>query len=351
MTERVEYLEGKETLRYLTLFKDNIIEKQNGMNETLSSLERSYTKNITQLNDAQNELLLMYLKSSNVTFSLNQSISEKYHEITVTLNNLSQILNNIVNNSDNEVQNVKINKSRPTTAVINTDGKIYHTCLELLANGYHQSGTYNITPTPGHSKTVYCDQNFNGGGWIVIMRNKYGNITFDQTWDKYKNGFGFLHYDFWLGNEFLYQITTLYNVVRGKAMDLYIKLIGHANKMSYAKYSKFFVNSEVNKYYLRIGGYSGTAGDSLSYSNYKFFTTKDSDNDASYRNCATVSQNGGPATLGGWWYSLCYRACLTKTFNVYDTVRKSYLPAPQWYYLGYNYNYLKGAEMMIREKS
>ena len=289
------------------------------MNETLSSLERSYTKNITQLNDA--------------------------------LNNLSQILNNIVNNSDNEAQNTKINKSHPSTTVINTDGKIYHTCLELLANGYHQSGVYNITPIPGHSKTVYCDQNTNGGGWIVLMRNKYGNITFDQTWDKYKNGFGFLHYDFWLGNDFLHQMTTTYKHVRGKAMDLYIKLIDQANKSFYAKYSTFVVKSEEDKYYLQsVGGYSGTAGDSLYYSNVEHFTTKDRDNDNSQLNCAKVSERGA-ATFGGWWYYKCYRACLTKTFSVYDTVRKSYLPAPQWYGIGSSYSYLKGAEMMIREKS
>ena len=223
--------------------------------------------------------------------------------------------------------------------------------MELLADGYNQSGVYNITPIPGFSKIVYCDQNFNGGGWMVIMRNKYGNITFDQSWDKYKNGFGFLQNDIWLGNEFLYQMTTPYKAVRGNAMDLYIKLID--NNTFYAKYSRFVVDPEEDKYFLRdVDGYSGTAGDSLTYSKSKYFSTKDNDNDNIDDNCATISQNkNDPATLGGWWYNSCYKACLTKTYGVYDSARKTYLPAPQWYQVGQNYRYLKGAEMMIRKKS
>lgn len=57
---------------------------------------------------------------------------------------------------------------------------------------------------PGYTEKVYCDQKTDGGGWMVIMRNRYGNVTFDQTWNKYKNGFEHLQYDFWLGNNFLY---------------------------------------------------------------------------------------------------------------------------------------------------
>ena len=341
----------KETLHYSDLFQDEINDLYNGMNKTLSSLERSYIDNITKVKNAQNELNIMYLELSNTTLVLNHNISQKYLEVLSMLKNLDEIVNNNINDSEKQVQDIKINNSCPAIIVIKTDGKAYHTCLELLTNGCNQSGVYNITPIPGYTKKVYCDQKTDGGGWMVIMRNRYGNITFDQTWNKYKNGFGHLQYDFWLGNDFLYRMATLYNVIRGKAMDLYVKLIEHANETFYAKYTTFLVDSEEKKYLLRVHGYSGTSGDSLWYSNQEYFTTKDRDNDNNpNNNCANISEEV-PVTVGGWWYFNCYESCLTKTFGEYDTVHKTYLPAPQWYKLRDNYNHLKGAEMMLREKS
>ena len=341
----------QETLHYSEHFQGEIIDLHNRMNKTLSSLERSHINNITKLKIAQNELNLIYLELSNTTLTLNHNISQKYLKVLSMLRNLSEIVNDNINDSEKQIQNLKINNSFPATTVIETGGKAHHTCLELLNNGYNQSGVYNITPIPGYTETVYCDQKTDGGGWMIIMRNRYGNITFDQTWNEYKNGFGHLRYDFWLGNDFLYRMTTLYNVLRGKTMDLYVKLIEHANETFYAKYNKFVVDSEENKYFLIVDGYSGTAGNSLSYSNQEYFTTKDRDNDKNPdNNCANISEKV-PVTVGGWWYFNCYESCLTKTFSEYDTVHKTYLPAPQWFKLRNNYNHLKGAEMMLREKS
>ena len=111
------------------------------------------------------------------------------------------------------------------------------------------------------------------------------------------------------------------------------------------------VDSEENKYFLRDDGYSGTTGNSLSYSNQEYFTIKDRDNDKNpNNNCANISEEV-LVTVGGWWYFNCYESCLTKTFGEYDAVHKNYLPAPQWFKLRNNYNHLKGAEMMLREKS
>ena len=341
----------QETLHYSDLFQDEINDLYNGMNKTLSNLKRSYIDDITSVKDAQNELNLMYLELSNTTLVLNHNISQKYFEVLSMLKTLNEIVNNNINDNEKQGQNIKINDSCPAITVIETGGKAYHTCLELLTHGYNQSGVYNITPIPGYTEKVYCDQKTDGGGWMVIMRNRYGNVTFDQTWNKYKNGFGHLQYDFWLGNDFLYRMTTLYNVLRGRTMDLYVKLIEHANETFYAKYSKFMVDSEENKYFLRVDGYSGTAGNSLSYSNQEYFTTKDRDNDKNpNNNCANISEEV-LVTVGGWWYFNCYESCLTKTFGEYDAVHKKYLPAPQWFKLRNNYNHLKGAEMMLREKS
>ena len=60
----------------------------------------------------------------------------------------------------------------------------------------------------------------------------------------------------------------------------------------------FSVGDESDKYKLRVGSYSGTAGDSLAWHNNMAFTTKDRDNDKSDSgNCATKSWTGA------WWYN------------------------------------------------
>lgn len=53
------------------------------------------------------------------------------------------------------------------------------------------------------------------------------------------------------------------------------------------------------RYPLRIGSYSGDAGDSLRRHDNMAFSTKDNDNDTWHKNCADEYN-------GGWWYANCH---------------------------------------------
>uniref|UniRef100_A0A1X7U4K0 Fibrinogen C-terminal domain-containing protein n=1 Tax=Amphimedon queenslandica TaxID=400682 RepID=A0A1X7U4K0_AMPQE len=59
-----------------------------------------------------------------------------------------------------------------------------------------------------------------------------------------------------------------------------------------------------------VGGYSGTAGDSLATHNGRRFSTRDNDNDPwSGVNCAQID-------TGAWWYDGCYHSNLNgRYFN------------------------------------
>ena len=52
---------------------------------------------------------------------------------------------------------------------------------------------------------VYCDMH--NGQWIVFQRRRNGQENFNRDWEDYKNGFGNLKWEFWLGNEKIHCLT------------------------------------------------------------------------------------------------------------------------------------------------
>ncbi|XP_010118233.1 PREDICTED: fibrinogen-like protein A, partial [Chlamydotis macqueenii] len=171
-------------------------------------------------------------------------------------------------------------------------------CNEVAAGS--RSGIYVIQPTGLHPIVVYCEMNTTDGGWTVIQRNRQSTeITWAESWSTYKYGFGNVHTDFWLGTKYIHQIS------RQKAYQVRFVIWDAANNTKFADYNLFRVEDESHGYRLRLGTYSGTAGDTMTsnrastvHDNMKF-STKDRDQDTHSGNCA--SSYGG-----GWWYSACY---------------------------------------------
>lgn len=46
-----------------------------------------------------------------------------------------------------------------------------------------------------------------GGGWTIIQRRKSGLVSFHRDWKQYKQGFGSIRGDFWLGNEHIHRLS------------------------------------------------------------------------------------------------------------------------------------------------
>ncbi|XP_071673111.1 uncharacterized protein [Patagioenas fasciata] len=168
-------------------------------------------------------------------------------------------------------------------------------CSEVPAGS--PSGVYVIQPRGLHPIVVYCDMS---GGWTVIQRNRQNTeITWAESWTTYKYGFGNLHTDYWLGTEYIHQIS------RQKVYQVRFIIWDAANRTMFADYNPFSVEDESQGYRLRLGVYSGTAEDAMSskspsavHDNMKF-STKDRDQDIHSSNCAS-------SYAGGWWYSACY---------------------------------------------
>ena len=119
---------------------------------------------------------------------------------------------------------------------------------------------YTINPDGDKPMQVLCDMNTDGGGWTVFQRRLDGSIDFYRGWESYKEGFGDLNGEFWLGNDNLHRLTAIANVT----MRAYLK--DFDGDIRYAEYTTFKVADESDNYRLLIGEYRGTAGDSTTAS-------------------------------------------------------------------------------------
>ena len=174
-----------------------------------------------------------------------------------------------------------------------------------------------------------------GGGWTVFQRRQDGSVDFYRGWNDYKSGFGQLAAEFWLGNDKIHRLTA------ARPSSLRVEVEDWNGVRAYAKYGKFNIGDEQAKYRLKVGSYSGTAGDSLAYHNNMAFGTKDRDNYRWDGNCAV-------SYTGAWWYDGCYHSNLNGKYlgNV-----KGNAKGVDWYHFKGRYLSLYFTEMKLRPSS
>ncbi|XP_071943731.1 fibrinogen-like protein A [Antedon mediterranea] len=127
-------------------------------------------------------------------------------------------------------------------------------CGDILQHyPYAVSGEYVIRQIDGGPRLiVYCDMR-KDGGWTVIQRRQDGSVDFYRNWLEYKEGFGNVNTEFWLGNEQINRITS------DGGFELLVEMRDHLDKMKFARYSHFGIGPEDSNYKLTISGYTGTA--------------------------------------------------------------------------------------------
>ncbi|XP_066023241.1 microfibril-associated glycoprotein 4-like [Pocillopora verrucosa] len=210
-------------------------------------------------------------------------------------------------------------------------------CSQLFEDGFNTSGVYTINPNGGKPIQVFCDMTTDGGGWTDFQKRLDGSVDFYLQWESYKNGFGDLSGEFWLGNDNLHRLTAADHVM------LRVDLEDFEGSITYAEYTNFSVADEADKYRLLIGGYKGTAGDSMTAHSNMRFSTNDQDNDPdSSRHCSQHFK-------GAWWYRSCHHSNLNGLYLNGSQV--SFADGVNWLsFRGYHYS-LKRTEMKVRTKA
>ncbi|XP_016157880.1 PREDICTED: tenascin [Ficedula albicollis] len=228
-------------------------------------------------------------------------------------------------------------RSKTIQTIFTTTGLLYpypKDCSQALLNGEATSGLYTIYLNGDRAQPlqVFCDMGEDGGGWMVFLRRQNGKQDFYKNWNTYVAGFGDPKDEFWIGLENLHKITS-----QGQ-YELRVDLRDKGDT-AHAVYERFSVGDAKSRYRLRVDGYSGTAGDSMTYHNGRSFSTFDKDHDSAITNCALSYK-------GAFWYKNCHRVNLMGRYG-----DNSHSQGVNWFHWkGHEYS-IEFAEMKLRPSS
>ncbi|XP_033845715.1 angiopoietin-related protein 5-like isoform X1 [Periophthalmus magnuspinnatus] len=181
-------------------------------------------------------------------------------------------------------------------------------------NPQASSGVYWIQPKGVRAPfEIYCEMQ-SDGGWTVFQRRSGPQVKFNRGWLAYKNGFGSLTQDHWLGLSKVFALTK----AKTRNWILRVDLWDHEGNTAFAEYSHFKLGNEKSGFKLHVKTYKGTAGDAIRgvYAgidqNGFGFSTIDRDNDGCHP-CIfgdIAEEECAASEGGGWWFSRCGSASL-----------------------------------------
>ncbi|KAK6306694.1 hypothetical protein J4Q44_G00236190 [Coregonus suidteri] len=297
--------------------------------ESLRRGQGNLGQELTTLQTEQGRLIKLLSESQINMVKVVNSVSD-------TLNSMQKETGNLKSKLKADLQRAPVRNSRPNGC---SNGSRPRDCSDIFASGQREDGIYSVFPThyPAGFQ-VFCDMTTDGGGWTVIQRREDGVVNFFRAWDAYRNGFGKITGEHWLGLKRMHALTIQANY------ELRIDLQDFENSTAFAQYGVFgvglfSVDPDEDGYQLTIADYSGTAGDSMLKHNGMKFTTKDQDNDHSENNCASFYH-------GAWWYRNCHTSNLNGQYL--RGQHTSYADGIEWSsWTGWQYS-LKFTEMKIR---
>ncbi|KFB35713.1 hypothetical protein ZHAS_00002612 [Anopheles sinensis] len=308
--------------------KNSIKETEQRLEKNFAKLEKDMKHSYKQVDDA--------MKERDATL---QTTLSKLETNMKTMNNslqgaMRQVVQNVQPGEENNVAKCMVNGSTVTeqnnkTQVDHFEHPIY-SCRQManISDKYLFRSGEDSKPFE-----VLCEQAKFDGGWTVIQRRYEGSVDFYRNWTEYRNGFGNVDGEFWLGLEYMHQITN------NRSHELIVEVMDFEGNNGYAKYDEFEIGSEAEFYALKkLGAYSGTAGDSMSFSRNKNFSTFDQNNDQTGKTCAKDS-------IGAWWYY----GCTQTNLNGRRRYARNDGTLMSWYHLKEDWRGLSFSRMMIRD--
>ena len=90
----------------------------------------------------------------------------------------------------------------------------------------------------------------------MFQRRYDGSINFHRGWSSYKNGFGDISQEFWIGNDYIHTLSKNW-----LGSELRIELIDYDDEIRIAEYGRFAIGNESTLYSLTVGMYRPSHND------------------------------------------------------------------------------------------
>lgn len=262
----------RETSEQLKAYEASMLEKEKKIGKIQKQLNAIQVQQSRTKDDLMKEFTKAQAEDKKSIESMKAQLDANTETLNVILNEIASLNSSISDSCYKELA-----KDQAINCMPFEDSCDVH---DIFISGYG-----NIS--------VRCNADIAGSGWLVVQRRFSGKVDFYRNWTEYKQGFGDLNDEFFIGLEALHHLT------KSLPYELYVMLVDFNDNVRHARYDNFLIGSEQEKYMLKsLGTYTGNAGESLSYNLHDSFTTYDRDNDRwPQGNCAVYY-------LSGWWYNL-----------------------------------------------
>ncbi|NXD71851.1 ANGP1 protein, partial [Eolophus roseicapillus] len=210
-----------------SLLEHRILEMEERHKEELDTLKEE-KENLQSLVTRQSYIIQELEKQLNKATSNNSVLQKQQLELMDTVHTLISLCSK----EGVLLKNVKKEEEKP-----------FRDCADVYQSGFNKSGVYTIyINNVPDSKKVFCNMEIAGGGWTVIQHREDGSLDFQKSWKEYKMGFGSPSGEHWLGNEFIFAITSQ------RQYSLRIELMDWEGNRAYSQYDRFHIGNEKQNY-------------------------------------------------------------------------------------------------------
>ncbi|XP_059545299.1 angiopoietin-related protein 3 isoform X2 [Myotis daubentonii] len=190
---------------------ENVLEEKILLQQKVRYLEEQLTNLIKNQPEIQEHPEVTSLKTfveqqDNSIKDLLQTVEEQYRQLNQQHSQIKEIENQLRRTGIQEsTENSLSSKPRAPRATpslhLNETKNVQHDdipadCTTIYNKGEPTSGIYSIRPSDSQVFNVYCDVK-SGSSWTLIQHRIDGSQNFNETWEKYKYGFGRLDGGWW----------------------------------------------------------------------------------------------------------------------------------------------------------